>query len=163
MQSTPVPPPKAANCQIYITDVTVIDTETGNEAQERTVIISGNRIQDVRGSEGGKAPGCAKVVDGRSKYLIPGLWDMHAHATDDASTYPLYLANGVTGVRDMAGPPDANRFRADLAEKKLDAPHIHLGSPIVDGNPPVWPDSIVVNTQSSGRPEAEGCGLHQGL
>ena len=44
-----------------------------------------------------KAPAGAKVVDGRGKYLIPGLWDMHVHRTEYESAYVMYLANGVTG------------------------------------------------------------------
>jgi len=76
---------------------------------------------------------------------------MHVHGTDVDSTLPLYIANGVTGVRDMFGPPDANKFRAELAAKHLTTPHIYLGSPIVDGKPPVWPDSITVETAEEAR------------
>jgi imidazolonepropionase-like amidohydrolase len=90
-------------------------------------------------------------VNGTGKYLIPGLWDMHAHATDYVSTYPLYLANGVTGVREMSGPSDANRFRAELAAKKIDSPHMYIGSPIIDGPPPLWEGSIFVNTPDDAR------------
>jgi hypothetical protein len=90
-------------------------------------------------------------VDGNGKYLIPGLWDMHVHQTGLESTYPLYLANGVTGVRDMWGPADANKFQAELAAKRIDAPHLYLASPIVDGSPPVWPNSIAVSTPDEAR------------
>src|SRR5882762_367875 len=89
--------PSSGGSATYITHATVIDTETGNEIQDRTVIISGDRISDVRDSKGVKAPGGAKVVDGRGKYLIPGLWDMHVHRTEYESAYVKYLANGVTG------------------------------------------------------------------
>jgi hypothetical protein len=84
--------------------------------------------------------------------LIPGLWDMHVHGTRFESTLPLYIANGVTGVREMFGPPHANRFRAQLAAKHLIAPHIYLASPIIDGKPPFWPgDSIEVATAEEAR------------
>lgn len=76
---------------------------------------------------------------------------MHVHGTDVDSILPLYIANGVTGVREMWGPLDANKFRAELAAKHLIAPHIYLGSPIVDGKPPVWPDSIAVETAAEAR------------
>jgi hypothetical protein len=85
-------------------------------------------------------------LDGTGKYLIPGLWDMHVHTWDYESTFPLYVANGVTGVRDMFGPPDANKFRAEMAAKTIVAPHMNLASPILDGHPPVWPDSIEVTS-----------------
>jgi len=144
-------PSNLDNSPIYITHVTVIDTETGREAQDRTVVISGDRISEVKDSKGLKPPTGAKSVDGTGKYLIPGLWDMHVHVTRFESTYPLYLANGVTGVRDMSGPPDANRFRAELAAKNIDAPHMYLGSPIFDGPPRAWPDWIVVSTPEEAR------------
>jgi len=136
---------------IYITHVTVIDTKTGNESQDRTVVISGERISEVRDGKAVKPPAGVKVVDGTGKYLIPGLWDMHVHTWDYDSTFPLYIANGVTGVRDMFGPPDANKFRSELAAKKVVAPHFYLASPIVDGHPKVWPTSIEVNTPVEAR------------
>ena len=139
---------------ICITHVTVIDMETGMEAKDRAVILEGERIADVRDSGSLKIPPAAKVIDATGKYLIPGLWDMHVHGNNTswyASFFPLYLANGVTGIREMFGPPDANKFRADLAASKIDAPQIYLGSPIVDGSPPVWPNSISVNTPDAAR------------
>src|ERR1700757_1804958 len=143
--------PVASSGPIYITHVTVIDTETGKEFRDRTVHISGDRISEVKESKDLAVPTGVKIVDGTNKYLIPGLWDLHVHGTRFDSTLPLYIANGVTGVREMFGPPDANKFRADLAAKHLIAPHIYLASPIVDGNPPVWPDSIAVETADEAR------------
>jgi len=137
--------------QIRITHVTLIDTETGKEITDQTVVISGDKISDVANSKSVVAPASAHIVDGRGKYLIPGLWDMHVHGTEVDSTLPVYIANGVTGVRDMFGPPDANKFRAEQAAKHLVSPHIYLGSPIVDGKPPVWPDSIAVENADEAR------------
>jgi hypothetical protein len=57
------------------------------------------------------------MVDGKGKYLITGLWDMHVHTRDYESTYPLYVVNGVTGLGDMFGPPDANKVRAAQSVK----------------------------------------------
>jgi imidazolonepropionase-like amidohydrolase len=76
---TPATLPNRAGSAIYITHVTVIDTETGKEMQDRTVVLSGDRISEVRDSKGVKALAGAKVVDGSGRYLIPGLWDMHVH------------------------------------------------------------------------------------
>ncbi len=56
----------------YITHVTVIDTENGKKIQDRTVIVSGDRISEVRDSKKIKPPAGTKVVDGNGKYLIPG-------------------------------------------------------------------------------------------
>lgn len=141
----------AQQAPIYITHVNVIDTETGKHSTDQTVVIANDKISDVDKSKDVAVPANARIVDGRGKYLIPGLWDMHVHTWDYESTYPLYIANGVTGVRDMFGPPDANKFRAELAKKHLIAPHFYLASPIVDGHPPVWPDSIEVTTSEQAR------------
>src|SRR5882724_6617102 len=140
-----------ASNSIYIIHVTVIDIVRGHEAHDRTVIISGERISEVKKSKDLKPPAGAKVVDGTGKYLIPGLWDMHAHNTDVESTYPLYFANGVTGVREMIGPPDANGFRAQLAAKTIDSPHMYIGSPAIDGSLAQWSDAIVVNSPAEAR------------
>ena len=64
----------------YITHVTVIDTITGKELRDETVLISGDRISAVEDSIRLRPEAGAKIVDGRGKYLIPGLWDMHVHA-----------------------------------------------------------------------------------
>jgi imidazolonepropionase-like amidohydrolase len=141
----------APRSQIYITHVTVIDTETGKEATDQAVLIADGKIADVAKSENLAIPVSARIVDGKGKYLIPGLWDMHVHGTNYESTLPLYIANGVTGVREMFGPPDANKVRAELAQSNIIAPHLYLASPIVDGNPPIWPNSIKVETPQEAR------------
>ena len=102
---------------IYITHVTVIDTETGKEVQDRTVVISGERIAGIGESKNANVPSGARVVNGRGKYLIPGLWDMHTHSLspERRDTYfPVFLANGVTGVRDTHAHiplPEIRRWR----------------------------------------------------
>jgi Amidohydrolase family len=144
-------PASSRNSRTYICHVTVIDTYNGSEAKDQTVIISGEQIDRVAKSSLIKTEPGIRIVDGTGKFVIPGLWDMHVHGTRYDETLPLYIANGVTGVREMFGPPDAHLFRAELAAKHLLAPHIFLGSPIVDGNPPDRPHSIVVETPGEAR------------
>jgi imidazolonepropionase-like amidohydrolase len=99
---------------LVIKRVTVIDA-TGKAAQpDMTVVMEGDRIAAVTPWKKAKLPKNAQVVDGMGKFLIPGLWDMHAHNATNARftwSYALYLANGVVGVRDMNGPSDANAWR----------------------------------------------------
>jgi hypothetical protein len=92
---------------LAITGVTVIDA-TGVPARPgMTVVVTGDRITAIGKSGDVRVPQEARVVDADGKYLIPGLWDMHVHIASP-SFLPLYLANGVTGVRDMhALDPDA--------------------------------------------------------
>src|SRR5215469_8476788 len=145
-----------------IQHVTVIDA-TGKPAQpDLTVVIEGGRIASVTPSAKAKIPKGAQIVDGMGKFLIPGLWDMHAHYLTDIIPFPregipfwwsygLYLANGVVGVRDMWGPEDANAWRAKLAASGKPAPTMYSGSPIIDGPKPVDKDMISVGTEAQGR------------
>ena len=70
-----------AESPIAIIHVTVIDTETGGEDHDRTVVISDGRILSVRDSKTSRVPPGARVMDATGKFLIPGLWDMHVHET----------------------------------------------------------------------------------
>jgi hypothetical protein len=137
---------------ICIVHVTVIDTASGKENRDRVVTISGDRIAGIAAGSAVAPAGSCTVIDGTGKYLIPGLWDMHAHGSQFDGVLPLYVANGVTGIREMAGPLDANQFRRELAARHVVAPHIYLGSPLIDGDPPMWPNiSIAVKNATQGR------------
>lgn len=144
----------AASQSLVIQRVTLIDG-TGSAARpDMTVVITGNRITAVGPWKKTRFPRNAQIVDGAGKFLIPGLWDMHAHGASDARapwSHLLFLANGVVGVRDMAGPPDAHAWRAQQLSTGEPAPSVYLGSPIVDGPKPVWPGSIVAADEAQGR------------
>jgi len=125
---------------IYITGVTVIDTKTGKELPDRTVILAGDRISGVTKTKDARVPPRAKVVDGRGKFLIPGLWDMHAHplAPERRNTYfSLFLANGVTGVRDTGAwipLSEIHRWQQGLGSGQPIGPRIvGVAGPLVDG------------------------------
>ena len=86
---------------LVIRNVTVIDGTGAEPEPDMTVVIEQRRIRTV-GTEGGaRYPSSARVIDGTGKYLVPGLWDMHAHLRDLDGTLPLFIINGVTTVRDM--------------------------------------------------------------
>jgi imidazolonepropionase-like amidohydrolase len=119
-----------------------------------SVIVVGDRIVALGPWKKIHAPRDALILDGEGKFLIPGLWDMHVHGASDSRapwSHLLFLANGVVGVRDMSGPPDAHAWRATQASGQDPSPTIFLGSPIVDGQNPVWPDSIVAADAAQGR------------
>lgn len=126
----------------------IINVVTGAELIDQTVRIQAGRIVSVIPSQQADAalPG---GVDANGGFLIPGLWDMHIHVHQ---TYELslYVANGVTGVRIMAGDRDTAAMRAELAQQ-TPSPQIYLASAIVDGSPPVWPGSIVVKKPDDAR------------
>ena len=135
---------------LVLTHVTIIDVTGGVPKPDMTVVITGDRISQVE--EAGKvvaAPG-ATVVDASGKFLIPGLWDMHVHWYI-RDTFTLFLANGVTGIRQMFGNSDLLRWRQDIAKGSLLGPRMIVASPIIDGPRPFWPTSIAVSNEDEGR------------
>jgi len=143
---------------LVIKRVTVIDATGRGAESNMTVIVDGDRIVAVGPSRRTHIPRKALVIDGTGKFLIPGLWDMHVHGASDARapwSHLLFLANGVVGVRDMSGPPDAHAWRATQASNEDPSPTIYLGSPIIDGPNPTWPESIVVTDEAQGRDVVE--------
>jgi imidazolonepropionase-like amidohydrolase len=150
--------PAVPSNRIYITHVTVIDTETGKEAQNQTVIISGNRISDIRNSKKAKPPADARVVEGRGKYLIPGLWDMHVHAFTEGrfeSMFPMFVANGVLGIRDMGTSmplAEIDQLRKQIANGSLLGPRFVTSGPILDGHAkPMRATFLAITTPQEGR------------
>jgi hypothetical protein len=144
----------AGSQPLVIQRVTVIDATGHAPAPDMSVVVDGGRIVAVSPWRKTHVPRNAVVVDGAGKFLIPGLWDMHAHGAADshaAWTHLLFLANGVVGVRDMFGPPDAQAWRATQVNNQDPSPAIYLGSPVVDGPHPQWPSSIVVADEAQGR------------
>jgi imidazolonepropionase-like amidohydrolase len=114
------------------------------------VVITGDRISEV--GEVGKtvAPPGATVVNATGKFLIPGLWDMHVHWYN-RDTFTLFIANGVTGVRQMFGNSDLLGWRRDIDKGSLLGPRMVVASPIIDGPQPIWPNSIVARNADEGR------------
>jgi hypothetical protein len=165
LASTPLTSSNASSSPIYITHVTVINTENGKEDRDRTVIISGDRIAEIKNSGKVKPPAGAKVVDGTNKFLIPGLWDMHVHirgsingstpnfAKENEATLPVYLANGVTGVREMGGDlvDLVLQWRSEVESGKRLAPRIATCGPKLDGAKPRFPGSIAITTPEEAR------------
>ena len=122
---------------LAITHVTVIDGADPAPRRDRTVVIRGARITAVGPAASTPAPKGARLVDGRGKYLVPGFWDMHVHTAVPAarSVLPLYVANGVTGVRDMGGDWTLlTAMRAEVRSGRLWGPRLVLSGPYLDGN-----------------------------
>jgi len=142
--------PNAKPTTLVLTHITVIDTAGGPAKPDMTVVIAGNRIAEVARSTEIRIPKNAKTVDATGKFLIPGLWDMHVHWYEK-DYLPLFIANGVTGTRQMYGVPMFQQWRKQIEAGELLGPHILIPSPIVDGPKPVWPGSIAVANASEGR------------
>ena len=144
------PKPDHTQAPIAITHVTVIDVTGGPTRRDATLLISGDRITAIGDSANISVPAEAKVVDATGKFLIPGLWDMHVHWYV-RDMFTLFIANGVTGVRQMFGNSDLLRWREQIAKGSLLGPRMVVASPIIDGPEPIWPNSIAVSNEDEGR------------
>jgi len=121
---------------LSIEDVSVIDALHGLREHQR-VVIDGDVIVSV-GEARGPAPEGARRIAGTGRYLIPGLWDMHVHLTftpELTQAMPrLFLAYGVTSVRDTGGPIDRLvALRAAYEASEAPAPRLYFSGPLLDG------------------------------
>jgi hypothetical protein len=136
---------------LAITRVNVVDVVDGRIVPNSTVTIRGKTIASV--AQNSAPPGDAQIVDGQGKFVIPGLWDMHAHmeATGESSLQ-LYVANGVTGIRDMGSALDLilNLREATSSGRTL-GPQIVAAGPILDDAPGDWPFRMRVRNPEEGR------------
>jgi imidazolonepropionase-like amidohydrolase len=143
---------------IAISDVTIIDATGAPAKPGMTVIITGDRITTIAKTGEVAIPKNAEVINGAGKFLIPGLWDMHVHTVMKSlpeTYFPMFIANGVTGVRDMAADLGfLKQLRKDINEGRLIGPRIIAGR-MVDGPMPVWPGhSISISDEASARQTA---------
>jgi hypothetical protein len=131
---------------LVFTHVTVIDATGAAAKPEMTIVIIGDRIITLGKSGKVAVPANALVVDATGKYLIPGLWDMHVHVFRNASQrppneyyFPLFIANGITGVRDMWTKLDkvapVELWRKQFTQKPGTVPRLGAVGTIVDGLP----------------------------
>jgi imidazolonepropionase-like amidohydrolase len=135
---------------VAFVNVTVIPMDRERVLPNWTVVVRDGRIVAQGASADVKVPPGATVVDGRGKYLIPGLGEMHAHippgnATDEdiARTLQLWALNGVTTVRGMLGIPRHLVFRGRAARGEILSPRIVTSGPSFSGGSVPSPDSAV--------------------
>ncbi|HKP27906.1 MAG TPA: amidohydrolase family protein [Gemmatimonadales bacterium] len=144
-----------AQAPVAIRDVSIIDVATGSVSPGLTILVTGRRITAVGRPDAITVPANATVVEGHGGFVIPGLWDMHVHATNpglDDLFLPLLLANGITGIRDMwGGMGSIDSARASLTRGAYVGPRITGAGNLVDGTPPIWPGSQGVATPEAAR------------
>lgn len=135
---------------LVLIHATVVDVDSGELIADQTLWIRDDRIVQVDATRESHAVSEALVLDIGGNYVIPGLWDMHVHWYD-ANYLPLFIANGVTGVRQMFGSPVHQDWKGQIASGELVGPRQVVASRIVDGPQPVWPGSITAADAEEGR------------
>jgi imidazolonepropionase-like amidohydrolase len=150
--------PQAARNLLVITNVNVVNTRTGTIEPNLTVVIKNGRIASVAKVALIGASPSDLIVNGSGKYLIPGLWDMHVHSAggpaapwDAKILFPLYIANGITGIRDMGGDLALlQQRRKQIESGEIVGPRMFFAGPFLDGGKP-GDYKIAVNTPEEGR------------
>lgn len=142
--------PPADQRPIAFTHVTVIDATGVPAKPDMTVVVSNNRITAIGQADHVTVPANARILDETHKYMIPGLWEMHTHAfIRSRKSFPLYVmylfvAYGVTGIRDMGSPGVPDDFgdypyvqdvewRQAIDSGAIIGPHLNLALTVVNG------------------------------
>jgi imidazolonepropionase-like amidohydrolase len=137
-----------ASAAVYaFTDVTVVPMDRERLLRDHTVVVRDGRIVEVGPSAGVQVPAGATRIDGRGKYLMPGLAEMHAHVpgpqdpawVEDVLT--LYVANGITFARSMLGHPTHLELREAAARGAIVSPTIYTSGPSINGNSAPTPEA----------------------
>ena len=128
-----------------MTGVNLISMTSEQMAPNQTVITSNGRIVYVGPAAGAPIPAGAMTIDGRGKYLIPGMADMHVHVRYKEELIP-YLANGFTAIRNMRGAPFHLSWRSAIAEGRMVGPTLYTVGPTINGLPAQNPLNIIVLT-----------------
>ena len=138
--------------------VNVIPMDRERVLQNQTVIVKDGTIAQIGDAAKLKVPKDAVTVDGKGKYLMPGLVDMHTHLLSDSDEFPdsiapdelrVMVANGVTTVRFMIGTPELLKLRTRSANGEIEAPTIFVASPHLTGRE--QGNDFVVNTPEEAR------------
>lgn len=140
------------NADLVLSNINIIDIREGKVIWNQSVAIKDDRI--IRIAPQGKyrfnAP---TIVNGNNKYLIPGLRDMHVHIREYENIFfPLLIAHGVTGVRDMFNPTieDLGKWKSDVnTSGKYKPKLLQVSSDIVDAPPTRWPGSVALDHPDS--------------
>ncbi len=137
------PPPVG----LAITHARVFDSATKRWRSDHTVVVVNGRIAAIAPSRTAKIPTGAETIDAAGKALVPGLWDMHTHLgpTDGA----LFIASGVTTVRDLGNDPDV----VDDLKKRFDdgsaiGPHLVRGGFIEGRGPNAAASNVTAETEA---------------
>jgi imidazolonepropionase-like amidohydrolase len=139
----PDPPASPATIPLVLENVQVIGMTSDQVQSGRTVVVRNGVIESISES-GAVPPAGAVVIQGRGRYLVPGLIDMHVHI--NTADLPAYPRNGVTTVRNMWGWPGLIPLIARVESRELWGPRIISASQGLDNEPVQWPFTVVVSS-----------------
>jgi imidazolonepropionase-like amidohydrolase len=117
---------------VVIRDVNIVSTYSGAITPHMAVVIANGTIKQILSDTKVRLTGSATAIEATGKFVVPGFLNMHTHsilnANKPVTDWPLLVANGITGIREMAGAPPfialAKQINSDSAAGKIDAPEI---------------------------------------
>lgn len=141
--AVPTPAVTVKPGDIAITNATVVPMSRDGVLEHHTVVVRGDRIVAVAPSASIAVPAGTTAIDGTGRWLMPGLADMHVHTWSE-NDLTLFVAAGVTTIRNMFGGDQHLAWRSEIARGRRVGPTIVTSGPIIDGDPPVWPGSTAL-------------------
>ncbi len=139
---------------VIIHDATIVDVEHGKLISNKAIVINGKKIIAVINEQQAASYVAGNNIDGKGKFIMPGLWDMHMHfgggdtlIEENKNLLMLYLANGITSVRDCAADisPSVLQWRKEINEGTLKGPTIYTAGPKLEGYKSIWVGDIEVD------------------
>ena len=160
LDTSPSSQPIAQAAATAFIGVNVLPMDTDNVLANQTVVVSDGKIASIAAADKAQVPAGAVKVDGKGKYLMPGLGELHAHipggSASDAEverTLFLYVANGVTTIRGMLGDPRHLVYRGRVAKGEVVGPRIYTSGPSFNGDRAQTPEAavaMVIEQQKAG-------------
>jgi len=139
---------------LVIYNAKIVDVENESVSENQAIFISEGEIVEVRKNIEKEQVVADRLLDAEGKFVMPGLWDNHVHfrggdtlIQENKDLLPLFLAYGITTVRDAGGDitPSVLEWKDQIAKGKLNGPTIFSSGPKLDGDQPAWPGSIKVS------------------
>ncbi|HEY5826546.1 MAG TPA: amidohydrolase family protein [Cyclobacteriaceae bacterium] len=149
--------PKKEKADFINRSGSVIDIATG-DIQSKNIVIRGDSVLALIDDEDTIKYEAQQVISAKGKFIIPGLWDMHVHfgggdtlIQENKDLLPLYVANGITAVRDAAADLSTSvlQWREEINQGKLLGPTLFTSGPKLEGIKSVWIGDLEVGTIDS--------------
>jgi imidazolonepropionase-like amidohydrolase len=146
---------QAPSADLVIMRARVVDVRNGEITPGRSIVIRGDTIVAIVDSAAGARFQSKQIVDANGRHVVPGLWDMHMHfgggdtlIHENRVLLPLFLAHGITGVRDAAGDLASTvlAWRDSVARGLLEGPTIFTSGAKIEGVNSIWPGDTEVST-----------------
>lgn len=144
-----------AQPSLVIHNIQIVDVEKGKIIEKQAIKVSNGKIEKIAPLKQIDSKN-AKIIDGKGKYLIPGLWDMHVHlegenlVEDNLALFDVFLAHGITTVRDAASDlgEQVLKWRNEINEGKIVGPTIYTAGRKLEGLNSIWKGDLEISNEA---------------